>query len=542
MKIFSRLFVMTIFFILTLASVCRGSAELYLFLGGGQAGRGNIDSAISLMETSRKLEPHNPKLFSKLGILYYKRGLRNKSIQDIENSSLCFEKLKVYLPGRAWLYIALNRIAKSKVSGIKLDPQSWDQIHMDARNALDNEPGSALVAFYAGKILLSGDKEPMPQDLKKALQLFRSSSELHAEPLGSEYLPKASFYLKPALDFVWRKYHSPGMLAFITPADRASYKELMTFIEAGKLWRYSESIYKTYLSFEETEYQSYCSAGLTNLKEGRFKDAVRVFKKAFWSRSWNFQRAKAGILIAEAALGELGKGERALFKEDMEFVLKRILEDEEEDLSPFYSQLSKPVDISGEDYIRGLYAYHTGRWEEARTYLSKASDHEILKRRYLALSELKLQQKEKGVKVLNPALTDVNPDVREIILLKSLDSADIKTIERKIKEIVSETASASQWFKKDGKVSLAVNLLPGKMRVNFNFTEKRQGDLFVMVYFDGKPVPGIWSIANGLGEASFEHSTRGGKHWLQIEVLNDSESPLIPSETDFKYTPEIEPI
>lgn len=522
----TRFFLIVCAFIMGLACACRAWADWNLYAGEKQASAGNYVKAVQLMEMSGKWESRNPRLHYRLGLAYYRQALRKKDLNDLDRAAQSFERLKPYLPGRAWLYLAL--IDTTKLKAKQPVAGGWETVRRSVDKALENEPGSALIAYQAGRILLSEPGKPDPVRKEKALMLLKRSIELHAEPLDSRFLPKASLYLKPVLKLVWKKFRSSGALAYVTPADRASYKELLAFMDARKLWPNRDRVYRTYLQFEESDYKEFCLQGLAYLQRKQYQNAKLAFTKAFWTRNWNFQEAKAGILISDAALGKLTKGPHEVLQEETGNILIRVLEEEEPGMVPYRPYLERAVEIAGDDYAKGLFAFYQGRYQEAEAYLTKAPKSAMLKRRFLAMTLLKLGESRRAGELLKSIVTESDPDIREVFLMKDLNLFPPIVIQGKIGNITGRKFEGWQWYAEKGKTSLTVNLMPGTSRFEFEIPGPLEGEIYALFYLDGKPLPGVWRFAGAGSKAAFEVKTEGGLHWLQSEVLNLPDYSLKP--------------
>ncbi len=313
-----------------------------LFYEGQRAfKRQDLSRTISAFKKAEKWDSKNPELAYLLGQTALELGRQRKEKSWLELAQSRFEKVTAALPyyGKAWLYRGLARIALKEQSKEGFSPAEWKETREFFIRAGEKEPENAWIAYAMGvnffqqdRLLSAGEQEMAVSEIKRSIRLaFQKPS--------SQFLEKPSPFLRPALTFLWDRSPDFSLLKSIVPADRVSYQNFLEWMDQNGLWKYRDPIFSVYLKLQREAYEFQCRQGEEFLKKGEYKKAYWAFRKAFWMRSWAYLRAKAGILSAQAAMGQLPAGAHPLWKEEVEKTVERILEEEDEEMGGLIPEL-----------------------------------------------------------------------------------------------------------------------------------------------------------------------------------------------------------
>ncbi len=455
-------------------------------------------------------------------------GVESKNKAWFEKAAVFSEQLNRTVPyfGRAWLYRAMSLLYRERLSGNTLDPDPWRSIKNFAARAYETERGSPWMGYMVSRLLLSEAPRLSPEEKQQALDWMKKSLSLH-------YSHQASPYLDHALRFLWERFSDPAILKYVTPPDALSYYRLLGFMEQHHLWAGRDAVWRAASQWSKAGYVPQCEKAEKFLKRGGFKRALFEFHAASWIDN-AFVRAKAGVLICRQQIEGLD--------EDIDFKLKEILEEEEEDLSSLLDFLGGVVVLTEDPYLRGLFSFRQGDFASARHGLEIAGPElkHKFQRRYLAVSYWQLGEKQKAVRLVRQALDEKDPDLRELSFFKKWDTPYRAEILKRIESGVTNGKPETAWWRegvghvsrldRNGSVGVFISLKPGRaaLRISMRAFPDPQGVYpYIRVRFwdHDRPYLAAESYRNHRQwkTAVFPIQTTGGNRLLQVELLNGME-------------------
>jgi hypothetical protein len=514
-------------------------ADVSFYRGRQAFAHKDLSRAASFFEEARKWDPGNPGLIYFAGMNALEGGKRSNQKTMLEAAFANFDRLSREIPfySRGWLYRGLSLEALSEPSEKTLSEERWKEIKISFEKAVELEPQNAWIHLMAGMGWLRHDSLLTTDEKEKALGSLYQSVRIRRPQTVWPYLDKPSPYLKPTLHFLWYRYGDLKLLERLTPSDFSSSRVLLELLYEEKLWKSYADVYGTYLNIQGEAYEKEYRKGRDYLAEGHPSLAYWAFRKAFWMRSWSYPQAKAGILAAQHALGELKWEEHELFKETPVQALRAILEDEDEFDDSLLPYLKPVVEETEDVYLRGVYAFRTRDYEPAKKFFETAIPESPQGRRYLAISQWGSGQKDKALAFMEKALSEENPDLRELELLRVWDPSRESSVMQKIKNTASKKIPAKRWWGGDLKnnrthlrkrVHLQLNLLPGRAKITvFTKCDPGKGGDYCLARFliNGRPVSAAYVESRLWHPFFFSVATRGGKRWLETELLNAKKDP-----------------
>ncbi len=299
-------------------------AGVWMYQGKQNLKQGNDAQALVFIKKAKKWDPLNPRLEALRAQAAWGEGNKSSDPKLLTTAAQSFRKLAEQQPhsGRFRVWAALAQLKAGDIP-----QEEWKRLKKELIEARRLEPGSAWAAYETGAVLLSRDEFLEDQERDWAVEQIRQSISFHEPEFSALYLPAPSPFLEPALSLLWNRYQDIQMLQWVTPEDLASYQKLLEFMDSNGLWALREEIHNTYLKLQTEMYDSECARGEEWLAKGKYKEAYFAFRKAFWMRSWAFNRAKAGILACEYQMGGLKEGPHWLFKKEVRETLTEILND-----------------------------------------------------------------------------------------------------------------------------------------------------------------------------------------------------------------------
>lgn len=510
-------------------------AGVWLYQGERALERKYYSLAYAYLEKAQRADPSNEKIRYLLGRASYDQSRRTRDLVWLQSSLRHWTAFTEALPyyGRGWLYLALTRLSGEKQSQDGLTSEEWAKIKPLLEKAYQQEPGSAWVAYMTGTSFLSNEPFLTREERQEALLRIQKSVTLRRSAPSLSYLDEPSTLLKPALKFLWMRYSDPQYLKDVTPFDYPSYRVLIKFLSEQGLWSARQELFPRYLSLEEEVYQRECQKGEDLLARSDSRNAFFAFRKAFWIRGGAYHRAKAGILVAQEAMNQLpttDDGRHELFQEDFQKTVRKILEDEDQDIGMLLGAMKKIVRKIDDLYLSGLHAARSGEDTLAIELLEKTEHHTVSRRRYLARSYAKLLQPEKAAQVLRTSLEEEGPDLRDLILLASLESPWREIAQKKIVDAGTIIRPPTAWWgsgerrsllDQKGRLTMGLNLWPGKVRLRVQIRSVAPGSQGYVRFF----LQGILLAEAAVEQADrrpvmVETQTAGGKRWFEVELVN----------------------
>lgn len=339
-----RLIVLLCFFFCLQKSV----AGVALYGGERAFKKEKFARAVSLLEKAEALDGHNPEIVRLLGLSEWNLASSKEKVH-YEKARRYFEELTRRLPfyGQAPLYAALSRL---ELVPKPVSSQEWNEVEPLLEKAYKNEKGSAWIQNVTAVTVLSED--PALSSAKKEEMLARIK-----ESVLLRYPGRPSPYLKSNLTFLWRKFSRFEYLLAVTPEDAFSYYELVRVIEENGLWEYREPIDAKLRLLTERALENQLAIADKFLAAGQdFRRTLLEYEKAYWIDNSSL-RARAGMLAAQAQLGELPGNYPA--------ALKQILEEREEDVSRYVSLLFPVIKSAGDASLIRLFEERKSRKEAA---------------------------------------------------------------------------------------------------------------------------------------------------------------------------------
>lgn len=529
---FSRLLSRTLTLILCFLSLGKAWAGIWLYAGERAFGQADYESARKTFQKVSLWKNADPRWHHLTGQTQWRLALQTGERAGLETAYLHFQRLTELLSnyGRGWLYRALVRLAIEEKSSGGVTIDQWKEIQTDLDRAYQSEKGSAWIAYQTGSLLLSYRSYLTPAQREEAFERIKRSVALH-------HPGQVSPYLKDALAVVWQQFSDFKRLREIVPQDAFSYYALTEFLEARDLWAHRDSIDEELVKLNQAACLEQCRKAEGLLQKGLYRSAFEEFQKAYWIDKTRL-RAQAGMLIAGERIHRL--------LPDFRLLLKEILEDEEQDLDDLNLLLEPVVKQSGDPYLMGLFAFQRRDFKTAVSLLSQIQQDESrpLKRRFLAAGLWGLDEKMKAIETLRPVIDEKEPDLRELFLYKSWNTAERELVIRKVEEVATVTRSAEEWWgwggdvkglrhwlDRKGRMGVAVNLKPGKVR--FRLTLRSLPDpkgiyaYLLIRLMDGQRERRLGSVyvdQQDSQEIIFETWSSGGKRWLEAELVNGREA------------------
>ena len=291
------------------------------------------------LEAAYAIDPRNPEVLFKLG----KDSLKaqNPSARNL------FEQFLDIRPnsGEGWFYLGLA--AKSE--------EGSTQAHSFFDRALEVSSGDAWLSYHIGKELLESRDVRKSEDNLKAIRLIQESIALHQPNRFSPFVPKGSPFLKPALELLWKETEDLSVLKQIVPEEIGSYLVFIHFLKGEQLWKEYALIYPKFLKIQAQTYDKLCRAGDAFLQKGAAYQALKMYRKAFWIRSWSYVRAKAGVLVAQEQMETLDWDNESFLKEKPRETLRKVLTEKDEAIETLLPMLKPLVEHSGSDELQSLY-------------------------------------------------------------------------------------------------------------------------------------------------------------------------------------------
>ncbi len=515
-------------FILALFSAQKAWAGVSLYAANRAFLARDFSAAAEAVQKSVKMDPFNRAARFLLGKSLLEKGKKESDAVLLQKAENVFSDLTREMPfyGRAWAWLGLSKIAVQAAGGEKITEGEWKKIQGCLLTALDREPSSAWLSWTVSKQLLAHSDFLNAEEKQRAFELLVFGLTLR-------YEGQASIYLQPALEFLWKHFRDFELLEKAVPRDYASYRVLLGFIEEQKIWAYRSRVYPRFLEFAAVFYEAQCQEGRALLAKRNFRKAFEVFQRADWARQ-EMLEAKAGMLAARSRLDPVPYS-----REQANLWLGEILEQEEMPAQAWLEDIRPAVQASQDPYLQGLWAYRSGQWQEALQGFNTDSRFKNRSRRWRADALKKTGEAAQALELLRPALDETNPDLRELILLKNMDSSRGPAADLKIREILELSSAPRIVLPAKGEKSeyglngagIWLNLLPGETTVKILIRSKPYKGEFAYVRFqiwegDRHREAGDFYVSSPAGSLySLNFKTSGGLRLLTVGVANGAQKP-----------------
>jgi len=480
--------------------------------------------AMEIFERVTPLDKKNPQLAFDYGLSAWKIGIREKNPAWFKLAASQFEKVTEWMPSyaRGWLYLGLSKLYFNREAR-RASPEAEEALSL-IEKAYEMESGSAWVAYMTGINMLTHSHLLTKE--KKRLAFLRIKKSIHISPKE---------FLKPVISFLWTQYHDWDLLVQTMQGNYDSYKILINFLMSKDEWQQVARVYPEYFKIKEEEYQSHCETGTLYLNDRKYDQALVSFEKAYWmdqNRSW----AKAGMLISQEALDQLPDAYRT--------TLKSVLEDEDEPMDSIVQHLGDVVSLGKDPYLMALFSFRMKDYESTVKWFQSVRDGEM-HRRYLATAYQALGERQKAIEVLSPVLGDEDVDLRDLLLLESLDTANAADIRAKIDIKITRHRPANAWSDEwrtrmeligSGKTGMLLNLTPGEKMVDVNLKgwPDALGNHGVLLFrVQNKVIGTAYVVYDEWYKILLTFTTTGGRRWFEAELIQfenlkgDRKGPLI---------------
>ncbi len=495
--------------ILCLVSLKEAWAGISLYRGEQALRRKDNESAYRYLNEAVRFDRKNIFMLESRAKASWNLAKKENSLKAYARSHEDYRQLSDAAPfsGKAVLYTALSKKALYAAAGAGLTSGKWSEIKKLLETALSREPGSAWMAYMAAKTYAENASKLSGEERERMIELFRQSA-------SAKNINKTSPYLTGALSALWKNTSDFDELQKIVPRDLRSYKKFLEFIDQQKFWAHRAGVSMRYRKWRTEEYEEKSRQAEKLLSEGDFQKAKILFQEAVWLDS-SLLYAKAGLFIA-------GKPQN-------EDLLRKILEEENEDLKPLFDFMENMLTAETDDYLQGLYAFRKGDLSEAIERLSAAKDGKF-RRRYLAAAYKELNKLEQAKETLLPAMAEKTPDLRDLYLLREISGNKTAEMDAKIAQAATSLLSPAVWYGKDmrpgvferkGKQGVVLNLKPGTARIRARLRRLGNESGYFIFRLQGR-----WS-GEALVDSSegkdvlLEVNTTGGKVWFEAEMISE---------------------
>lgn len=532
-KILSAVIVSVAALFLVYLSSQRALAGLHFYQATRFFVEDNLVDATSSNLKALAIENRNPDFYDLQLILAWNQAQKTKDIKDFEAVIQVSEKMTELIPrhAKAMLYQGLALIKTIDSSDEISQELQRDKIKKSLYQAVKLAPGNAWIKFMAAKGLLTQREFLSEMEIITALGWIEKSVQHQTMNTRSENLGEPSPYLNSALELLWQLGFEFKDWIRIVPETQISYKQFLQFLEEKEAWESHAFVYKKYLEFLRTEYETLCMKADDFFLRGRVKQAYEFYKKAFWMQDWPYPWAKVGILAVEEKLGSLPSSEsHPLLGSPLKESLISILREEEEPLGKTWLYLESVVDKVDDAYVHGLFELRREDFLKAAEFFEKMpKDHpERLRLLATAYGKSKTEQ-QKGVDLLLDNFSEENPDHRNLSHLEAWEPAMRSWILNKKKVLIPFQYSPKKWWTNEGMnqvmrddrtYTMRVNLPVGKSKVQLLFKSTGSENPYVRISLEGKPQKGVYVNSKNWMKTALEIDSTGGKRYLQVEMLN----------------------
>lgn len=486
--------------VLILCSGQKAWAGIHAYSAGRALAAKNYEKAADEARKSLKINAENPGLQFTLGKSLYEKGTQSGDTSNLLEAENIFKRLTGEHPeyARPWIYLGLIS-------------EDFQETKRNFSEGLKREPGSAWNLYKTSVRLLSRPELLTENEKKEARESLKRSFSLHYKDQVSPYLARSAREL-------WRSARDFESILYAVPEDFLSYRTLLNTVESSQIGAYRDRVYDKFLKLSTAEYDAKCQEAETLLAVGQTSESFKLFRDAYWLRQ-ELNRAKIGMLEAGGSYKKPIYGQ-----EEGEKWMKEILLDENAGISKDrLEMISGSVKNSQDAFVKGMLDYRLGNWAEAIRYFSEESVSKAKARRWKADAYNRSGEKDKAVELLTPVLSEQNPDLRELLLLKRIDRGNAVKIEEKIKEVISLQSSYAFGSFENNKSELWVNLMPGKteLRVLMKLGAGQKEPVYVKLQvWDGEKTAfagGAYVSSSNWKIYSFHFSGSGGGRLLTLQ-------------------------
>lgn len=527
-------FVVLIILLLSMTCVAfqKAWSELSIYQGDLAFNENDFRKALFFYNQAKKSHEKNPYWIEKSGIVARLQGLRTGKSAWFAIASKRFEALAqmTLFYGRAWYYSAeceLKSFPKSK----KISPAQWEKIETKLKKALSYEPFNPWLQFQTAKLFLEFGPQSK-QNENDSIELITSSIREHQPPQSSYYLPKVSPYLRPGYSALLNR--SEGYLKKITPDDFMSYREMLRFIDKNELWSLREEAQQKYLTLANDFYKKKCDQGAELLKRKKYQAAYYHFRKAFWMQSWSYQRAKAGLLGAEAAMHRLQTGKHSVLNQEIHEILRSVLLENNEDMSREIPFLEPYVRQINDPFLSGIYYFRTKNYELTKQELQSIPMRDVYGKHFLVHAFIKTGDRSSAFEILKEMLNEDNPRIDDLKLLASIDNSFRLKVREKQLALQSINGKAQNWWadksvNKEGELKETKTMqifLEGnekhlKINARLAHIPKKSGSYLIFL-LDEKELGGIWLKDKKNSQKLIPIDVKSGFYFLKCIALQGS--------------------
>ncbi len=396
-----------------------------------------------------------------------------------------------------------------------LTPEAWDILQHNLIEAQRLRPGNAWTAFMTGTEMLRRKKYLKPEDARTAFEFIKQSASWDPQN-----------YAAPALDFGTRLNLSAGNLLELIPHSYEGQLLAAQYFQKNERWSFWKLVYEPMVLSRDKAYGTLCDRSEIALHEGRLREALESYTKVVWLDPVP-SRAVAGQALCLFYL----EGQSFRSAEEK---LEKALE-ENESIGSLDQLLQRPEAPFLGDYLRGLFFYKSGHFEEAAKFFEKVKDEKKYRDYYEASAKFKAGITGDYLNLLEIKRADGAANVRELLLLHSV-RPDLRTgVEKSLDAMLTRSRPSRAWWDTETartllgegqKSGMLISLRPGKTRVWIAARMKSPDSSGAGLLFrlSGKLTAPAAVHSEKWGRISFVIDSPGGKYWLGAERLEGESS------------------
>lgn len=474
--------------------------------------KGDFKASEILAQTAYERGERDPLFLELRARGIEERALKSGSAEELRQAAKAYQEVFSGKPvsGKVFLKQTRLEIRALETEG-RLTADSWRVLEKKLLTAQSLQPGNAWTAFMAGSELLKRRKLLTAEKKEKAFELIKQSAE---------WDPQA--FIEPVLGEAFRLSLSADELLSLIPSHYEGYLKAAQVFQESEMWPLWSRVYKRMLIYREKAYAELCEKGERELKEGRLREALEVFKKAFWLDPVP-GRAYAGQALCLFYL----EGES--YKE-AEAKLEKALE-EEESLGELGTLLQSPEAPFLGNYLKGLLAYADGRYEEASELFRKVAEEKKYRDYYEASAEYQSGKTNDFLNRIESKMKSGTANTRELLLLQAFRPDLNEEIEKLLKSALTFVRPARAWWDDQSerrllgesqKSGMLISLSPGQTQIVFAARMKAAASHGAGLLFrlSGKTAASVDVSSSEKWQAvSFTVDSPGGKYWLGVERL-----------------------
>ncbi|MDP3919485.1 MAG: hypothetical protein Q8R76_01580 [Candidatus Omnitrophota bacterium] len=466
------------------------------------------------MPKAYRLDPHNAKVVYHYGKTLWGEHEVSGDIQIGRSARNAFRTLTKQKPlfGKGWLFLAKTELSLARLSGDGVSPAEWESLSPYIEKAYRHQPQGAWMAYRTGQVMLQNVEALSESQRNVGVNRIKRAMEVNPEE-----------YLLLGLTYLWNEFHSSLLLHHVTPKTYEGYGVLTNFLIEHHRWDFLSQIHPLFFDYRQREYEAHVKRGLVYLEMNDSRRAWREFQHAYWIDSQG-GTARAGMIVSKQSLDQELPWSAAE-------ALVEILETPS-DWGPLLSQLEDAVRQTNDPYIHGLYFYRREEFERARDRLLQAASDKKMRRRFLADANWRLGEKRKALALMEAALAEDDPDMRELELLTVWLPKDDERADQKINAVATSLRPPRAWWGKGAEngtlnshvsQGMVINLRSGKTILYLPLRDRKHasGEFGYAVFrLQGEVIATHYANHENWRTLRMEITTTGGKRWLQAELLN----------------------